>query len=66
MDGKILWGGFGIFFLKNPSKLKKISQKGGGVTNNFPLNTPLRPTQEVARGILLYPTWNIPEFMVPR
>jgi len=26
--GKLGWGGnFGIFFLKNPSKLKKISQK---------------------------------------
>jgi len=29
MDGKIYWG-LGIFFLKNPSKLKKNSQKVGG------------------------------------
>jgi len=29
-------GGFGIFFLKNPSKLKKISQEGRGFDQQTP------------------------------
>jgi len=38
-----LGGGFGIFFLKNPSKLKNFSQKGGGFDPQNPsLNTPLQ------------------------
>jgi len=37
-----LGGLFGIFFIKNPKKLKKFSQRGGGVDPQNPcLNTPL-------------------------
>jgi len=40
-------GGFGIFVLKNPSKLRKISQRGGGGVrgSNLSLNTPLASGQ---------------------
>jgi len=42
MDGKFR-GGFGIFFLKSPSKLKKFPKKGRGFDHQNPsLNTPLK------------------------
>jgi len=46
-------GGFGIFFLKNPSKLKKIfSKRGGGLIPKTPPEyAPVDHTEQVINGI---------------